>query len=139
MASRTERSEFAKEASSARRTPSPNAMLPVMHKYGIAAHCKRKKYVYPGKAAQIASNKLREGTDLPETEVVFSDVLEVKLAAGARISSTLAAGGGTAQASRALWASGATARGSWHSCCHSIRTRERCTPINLGPNRRVEL
>lgn len=62
-----------------------NRVRRVMHKYGIAARRKRKKYVYPGKAAQIAPNKLREGTDLTETEVVFSDILEVKLADGARV------------------------------------------------------
>ena len=62
-----------------------NRVKRVMHKYGIAARRKRKKYVYPGKAAQIAPNKLREGTDLTSTEVVFSDILEVKLADGARV------------------------------------------------------
>jgi len=31
-----------------------------MHKYGIAARGKRKKYVYRGLAAEIAPNKLRE-------------------------------------------------------------------------------
>lgn len=31
-----------------------------MRKYGIAARGKRKKYVYPGKAAEIAPNKLCE-------------------------------------------------------------------------------
>jgi hypothetical protein len=31
-----------------------------MHKYGIAARGKRKKYVYPGKATEIAPNQLRE-------------------------------------------------------------------------------
>jgi putative transposase len=62
-----------------------NRVKRVMHKYGIAARRKRKKYVYPGKAAQIAPNKLREGTDLTNTEVVFSDILEVKLADGSRV------------------------------------------------------
>ena len=51
----------------------------------LAARRKRKKYVYPGKAAQIAPNKLREGLDLTSTEVVFSDILEVKLADGSRV------------------------------------------------------
>src|SRR5512135_1390161 len=62
-----------------------NRVRRVMHKYGIAARRKRKKYVYPGKAAQIAPNKLREDTDLTETEVVFSDIFQVELADGARL------------------------------------------------------
>lgn len=62
-----------------------NRVKRVMRKYGIAARRKRKKYVYPGKAAQIAPNKLREGLDLTSTEVVFSDILEVKLADGSRV------------------------------------------------------
>src|SRR5258708_16388470 len=42
-----------------------NRVKRVMRKYGIAARRKRQKYVYPGKAAQIAPNKLRaEGIDL---------------------------------------------------------------------------
>jgi hypothetical protein len=40
-----------------------------------------RKYVSPGKASQIAPRKLREAeTDLSNTEVVFSDLFEVKLA-----------------------------------------------------------
>lgn len=63
-----------------------NRVKRVMHQYGIAARRKRKKYVYPGKATQIAPNKLREAeTDLTSTEVVFSDILEVKLADGSRV------------------------------------------------------
>ena len=62
-----------------------NRVKRVMRKYGIAARRKRKKYVYPGKAAQIAPDKLREGLDLTSTEVVFSDILEVKLADGSRV------------------------------------------------------
>lgn len=43
-------------------------------------------YIYPGKAAQIAPNKLREeGMDLLAHEVVFSDILEIKLADGTRV------------------------------------------------------
>lgn len=57
-----------------------NRVKRVMRKYGIAARRKRQKYVYPGKAAQIAPNKLREeGMDLLAHEVVFSDILEIKL------------------------------------------------------------
>jgi putative transposase len=37
-----------------------NRIRRVMHKYGIAARRKRKKYVYPGKATEIAPNKLQE-------------------------------------------------------------------------------
>lgn len=36
-----------------------NRVKRVMHKYGIAARRKRKKYVYPGKASQVAPNLLR--------------------------------------------------------------------------------
>ena len=39
-----------------------NRVKRVMHKYGIAARRKRKKYIYPGKASQVAPNLLR----LPE-------------------------------------------------------------------------
>lgn len=56
-----------------------------MGKYGIAARRKRKKYIYPGKAAPIAPNKLREDIDLTQSEVVFSDILEVKLADGSPV------------------------------------------------------
>src|SRR6266568_7521747 len=63
-----------------------NRVKRVMRKYGIAARRKRKKYVYPGKATQIAPNKLREeGLDLKSQEVVFSDILEIKLADGTRV------------------------------------------------------
>src|SRR5258708_32080864 len=56
-----------------------------MDKYGIEVRRKRKKYVYPDKAAQIAPNLLREGTDLSTTEIVFSDILEVTLADGSKV------------------------------------------------------
>ena len=63
-----------------------NRIRRVMHKYGIAARRKRKKYVYPGKATEIASNKLREEAfEWVQQEVVFSDILEVKLADGTRV------------------------------------------------------
>ncbi|GHO80449.1 hypothetical protein KSD_82200 [Ktedonobacter sp. SOSP1-85] len=38
-----------------------------------------------GKATQVAPNLLREEKDLSETEIVFSDILEVKLADGSRV------------------------------------------------------
>ena len=57
-----------------------------MHKYGISARRKRKKYAYPGKATEIAPNKLREDAfERVKQEVVFSDILEVKLASGTRV------------------------------------------------------
>jgi putative transposase len=63
-----------------------NRVKRVMRKYGIAARRKRKKYGYPGKAAQIAPNKLREEElDWNSTEVVFSDIFEVKLADRSRV------------------------------------------------------
>jgi putative transposase len=63
-----------------------NRIRRVMHKYGIAARRKRKKYVYPGKATEIAPNKLREEAfEWVSNGVVFSDILEVKLADGSRV------------------------------------------------------
>jgi putative transposase len=63
-----------------------NRIKRVMHKYGIAARRKRKKYVYPGKAAEIAPNKLREEAfEWVSNEVVFSDILEIKLADSTRV------------------------------------------------------
>ena len=63
-----------------------NRIRRVMHKYGIAARRKHKKYVYPGKATEIAPNKLREEAfEWLTSEVVFSDILEVKLADGTRV------------------------------------------------------
>ncbi len=58
-----------------------NRIRRVRHKYGITARRKRKKYVYPGKATELAPNKLREDAfEWVKQEVVFSDILEVKLA-----------------------------------------------------------
>jgi putative transposase len=62
-----------------------NRVKRVMHKYGIAARRKRKKYSYPGKASQVAPNLLREPHDLLKQEIVFSDILEVRLADGSRV------------------------------------------------------
>jgi transposase InsO family protein len=63
-----------------------NRVKRVMRKYGIQARRKRKKYVYPGKAALIVPNLLREEqVDVASLEVVFSDILEVKLADGSRV------------------------------------------------------
>lgn len=57
-----------------------NRVRRVMHKYGIAARRKQKKYVYPGKASEIAPNLVRELDPESLTEVVFSDMFEIKLA-----------------------------------------------------------
>jgi putative transposase len=57
-----------------------NRVRRVMHKYGIAARRKRKKYVYPGKASAIVPNLVRELDAESLTEVVFSDIFEIKLA-----------------------------------------------------------
>ncbi len=62
-----------------------NRVKRVMHTYGIAARRKHKKYVYPGKAAQIAPNLLRQETEAPAPEVIFSDIFEVRLADGSRV------------------------------------------------------
>lgn len=51
-----------------------------MRKYGIQARRKRKKYGYPGKASHVVPNLLRELKPESLTEVVFSDIFEVKLA-----------------------------------------------------------
>lgn len=57
-----------------------NRVRRVMHKYGIAARRKQKKYVYPGKASEIAPHLVRELDPQSLTEVVFSDIFEIKLA-----------------------------------------------------------
>lgn len=63
-----------------------NRVKRVMRKYGLAARRKRQKYVSPGKASEIAPNKLRaEGMDLSAHEVVFSDILEIKHSDGTRV------------------------------------------------------
>lgn len=56
-----------------------------MHKYRIEARRKRRKYVYPGKASTIAPNLVRELDPESLTEVVFSDIFEVKLADGTKV------------------------------------------------------
>lgn len=67
-----------------------NRVKRVMHKYGLAARRKRKKYVYPGKAAQTAPNLLRELEPESEQQVVFSDIFEVRLADQSRLRSCFA-------------------------------------------------
>ena len=57
----------------------------MMRKYGIAARRKRRKYVYPGKASQVAPNLLRIPEEVQGKEIVFSDILEVRLSDGSRV------------------------------------------------------
>src|SRR5207237_7285187 len=51
-----------------------NRIKRVMSKYGLGARRKKKRYVYPGKAAQIAPNLVREMHEDATSEVVFSDI-----------------------------------------------------------------
>jgi len=62
-----------------------NRMKRVMSKYGLGARRKKKRYVYPGKAAQIAANLLREMNEDATLEVVFSDIFEISLADGSKV------------------------------------------------------
>jgi putative transposase len=62
-----------------------NRIKRVMRKYGISARRKKKRYVYPGKAAQIAPNLVRELKEDAASEVVFSDIFEVSLADGSKV------------------------------------------------------
>jgi len=62
-----------------------NRVRRVMHKYAITARRKRKKYVYPGKADVIVPNLIRERAEDREPEIVFSDILEIKLADGTKV------------------------------------------------------
>jgi putative transposase len=66
-------------------TTGKNRVKRVMHKYGIAARRKRKKYHYPGKASQVAPNLLRVSQEVQGKEIVFSDILEVQLSDGSRV------------------------------------------------------
>ena len=62
-----------------------NRVKRVMHKYGLVARRKRTKYVYPGKASQVAPNLVRSLEAESTQEVVFSDLFEVRLADGTRV------------------------------------------------------
>jgi putative transposase len=62
-----------------------NRVKRVMHKYGLVARRKRKHYVYPGKASQVAPNLVRDLEAESTQEVVFSDSFEVRLADGTRV------------------------------------------------------
>lgn len=57
----------------------------VMHKYGLSARRKKRRYVYPGKASDVAPNLLREPKQEREPEVVFSDIFECRLSDGSRV------------------------------------------------------
>lgn len=62
-----------------------NRIKRVMKKYGLTARRKKKRYVYPGKAAQIAPNLVRELAEDAASEVVFSDIFEIQLADGSKV------------------------------------------------------
>ncbi len=62
-----------------------NRIKRVMKKYGLTARRKKKRYVYPGKAAQIAPNLVRELSEDAASEVVFSDIFETALADGSKV------------------------------------------------------
>jgi putative transposase len=62
-----------------------NRVKRVMQKFGIQPRRKRKRYVYPGKASQIAPNLLREPMAQMNREIVFSDILEVHLSDGTKV------------------------------------------------------
>ena len=62
-----------------------NRIKRVMKKYGLTARRKKKRYVYPGKAAQLAPNLVRELKEEAVSEVVFSDIFEVQLADGSKV------------------------------------------------------
>ncbi len=62
-----------------------NRVNRIMHKYGITARRKKKRYVYPGKTDQVAPNLVRALEQSSPTEVVFSDIFEVRLSDGSRV------------------------------------------------------
>lgn len=57
-----------------------NRVNRIMHKYGISARRKKKRYVSPGKTDHTAPNLVRELEQNSPTEIVFSDIFEVQLA-----------------------------------------------------------
>lgn len=62
-----------------------NRVKRVMRKYGISARRKKKRYVYPGKAAHIAPNLVRELKEGSDADVLFSDIFEIQLADGSKV------------------------------------------------------
>ena len=57
-----------------------NRVRRVMHKYGITARGTRKRSVYPGKTASVVPNLVRTLEERATTEMLFSDLFEVRLA-----------------------------------------------------------
>lgn len=72
-----------------------NRVKRVMHNYGLFARRKRKKSVYPGKASQVAPNRLREKEEARNREIVFSDILETRLADRSKVRGCFALHKGT--------------------------------------------
>lgn len=62
-----------------------NRVNRIMHKYGVTARRKKKRYQYPGKTDQVAPNLVRDLDQSSTTEVIFSDIFEVRLADGTRV------------------------------------------------------
>jgi transposase InsO family protein len=62
-----------------------NRIKRVMHNYGLGARRKKKRYVSPGKAAQIAPNVVREMKEDATSEVVFSAIFEILLADASKV------------------------------------------------------
>ncbi len=62
-----------------------NRVNRIMHKYGIVARRKKKRYVYPGKTDHTAPNLVRELEQNSPTEIIFSDIFEVQLADRTRV------------------------------------------------------
>ena len=64
-----------------------NRVKRVMKKYGLNARRKKKRYVYPGKANQIAPNLVRALPPEAEasTDILFSAIFEVQLADGCKV------------------------------------------------------
>lgn len=58
----------------------------VMQKYGIEPRAEKKSYQYPGRASETFENLLRQKhIDLEDYEIVFSDILQFKLADGSKV------------------------------------------------------
>lgn len=62
-----------------------NRVKRVMRKYGISARRKKKRYVYRGRAAQVAPNLVRELKEDADSEVLFFDIFELQLADGSKV------------------------------------------------------
>src|SRR5713101_600666 len=62
-----------------------NRVNRIMHKYGIMARRKKKRSVYPGKTDQAVPNLVRELEQGSVSEIVFSDIFEVRLSDASRV------------------------------------------------------